>query len=77
MIDLKETITNTDTGPKLIAELTANWEDFMCFKYPTSCAHCCVGWRTRCTVDSDTKRNSYKSRPDECPLGLVLLSIMD
>ena len=75
MIDYKETCTITDSGPKLILEATADWGDFMCFKYPTSCSNCCVGWRLRCSVDKDVKKESQDSRPENCPLGLLVATV--
>ena len=75
MLDYKETISATDDGPKIVIDATYKWEDFLCFKYPTSCAYCCIGWRTRCPVDIAVQKESRTSRPDGCPLGLVVLSI--
>ena len=73
MLDNMDTITFSGDGPKLVAEYTANWEDFLCFDYPESCDSCCFGWRSRCPVDIDVKRKSSERRPDECPLGLVVV----
>ena len=79
MLDNKETTTYTDDGPKLLCEVTAKWDDFICFKYPATCGECPVGWRTRCNVNNEEKLNSYSTekRPDGCPLGLALVRILD
>lgn len=77
MVDYKETCSITDNGPKLVFEATADWEDFLCFKYPASCSNCCVGWRTRCPVDISTQRESRNTRPEKCPLGLITVIVKD
>lgn len=77
MKDWNETLTYTNDGPKIVTEMTIAWDEFMCFKYPSSCQSCPVGWRLRCPIDKSLKNQSYQSRPDGCPLGLVCVYIKD
>lgn len=78
MQNYKETVVYTDTGPKLIVEVSNDYEDFTCYNnYPQSCAKCPIGWRRRCTVPIEVQRVSNEDRPENCPLALVVNVLKD